>query len=98
VAQDETDANSCPVHVPPDLNQISEVIRAFFARSGMEELVVPLALNGVTTEQQFALFKSMDPAQMEQLVARTDSAAKASLNPFQITMLKSLLGGRGEST
>ncbi|KAF5358332.1 hypothetical protein D9756_001409 [Leucocoprinus leucothites] len=51
-----TQSHFCPIHIPPDLNRVSETIRTFFARSGMEELVVPLALNGVTTEQQFTLF------------------------------------------
>ncbi|KXN92225.1 hypothetical protein AN958_08678 [Leucoagaricus sp. SymC.cos] len=81
----------CPIHILPDLSQVSEVIKTFFASNGMEELVVPLALNGITTERHFALLRSLDPTQREQLFSQKSHTTIASLNLFQSILLNILL-------
>jgi len=84
----------CPTHLQPDLTQVSESIINFFSKHSSQELVIPLALIGVRTDQQFALLRSMSPEQVAGLVTRTDSqAARASLNLFQRVLLKVLLRG-----
>lgn len=83
--------SECPVHPQPDLSQVSKAMKNFFTVHGMQELLIPLASKGIMTEKQFNLLRSSTPEQAENLVARTDHAAGATLNLLQRMMLKVLL-------
>lgn len=82
-----TTHSGCSIHLCPDSNQVSQFMRDFFGDHGMQELVGPLAANGVVTEKQFVLFRSLTAEQREKIVTRTDHV-KPFLNLFQCILLK----------
>ncbi len=80
--------SGCPVHSHLDSSQVTQVVMDFFGDRGMQELVKPLAANGVVTENQLALLCSLTLEQRENLVTRTDHDVKPILNLFQRILLK----------